>query len=301
LWLAYYQAAVTGDPFVAPYSAWRQTYSRFESLAWETPVKDYKPVNEAYARFVYWAQENHELYDSPLKRLARMGFQVVAFFWGPMLACFLVLAASWLWKDLGIRLLALAVGLAVLAEVLLVDLWTFSHYLAPLTVALSILGVQAIRIVVAGGRARLGGPRPGFVVLLLGLPAVLLAMNAAGLLLRNTDRLWTTPSYDTGWCCFTTVSERSRVEQALNAREGRHLVFVRHPPEGHWGAEWVYNGASIDDGKIVWAREVSPEADCALRRYYSGRQAWVTYVHESPARLTLFPDASCAISDAAAK
>jgi hypothetical protein len=301
LWLGYYQAAVTGDPFVAPYSAWRQTYSRFESLAWETPVKDYKPVNEAYARFVYWAQENHELYDSPLKRLARMGFQVVAFFWGPMLACFLVLAASWLWKDLGIRLLALAVGLAVLAEVLLVDLWTFSHYLAPLTVALSILGVQAIRIVVAGGRARLGGPRPGFVVLLLGLPVVLLAMNAAGLLLRNTDRLWTTPSYDTGWCCFTTVSERSRVEQALNAREGRHLVFVRHPPEGHWGAEWVYNGASIDDGKIVWAREVSPEADCALRRYYSGRQAWVTYVHESPARLTLFPDASCAISDAAAK
>jgi hypothetical protein len=78
-------------------------------------------------------------------------------------------------------------------------------------------------------------------------------------------------------------------------------VFVRHPPEGHWGAEWVYNGASIDDGKIVWAREVSPEADCALRRYYSGRQVWVTYVHESPARLTLFPDASCAISDAAAK
>jgi hypothetical protein len=300
LWLGYYQAAVTGDPFVAPYSAWRQTYSRFETLAWETPVQNYKPVNEAYARFVYWAQENHELYDSPLKRLARLGFQVMAFFWGPMLACFLILAAPWLWKDPGIRLLALAVGLAVLAEVLLVDLWTFSHYLAPLTVALSMLGVQAIRIVVAGARGRFGGARPGSVLLLLGLPVVLLAMNAAGLILRNTDRLWTTPTYDSGWCCFATASERSRVEQTLKDREGLHVVFVRHPPEGYWGAEWVYNGASIDSGKIVWAREVSPEADCALRRYYSGRQVWLTYVHESPARLTPFPDPACAVSETAA-
>jgi hypothetical protein len=196
--------------------------------------------------------------------------------------------------------LALAVGLMVLAEVLLVDLWTFSHYLAPLTVALSILGVQAIRIVVAAARGRFGGPRPSSVSVLLGLPVVLLALNAAGLMLRNNDRLWTTPTYDSGWCCFATASERSRVEQALNAREGRHVVFVRHPPEGYWGAEWVYNGASIDDGKIVWAREVSPEADCALRRYYSGRQVWVTYVHEKPARLTPFPDPSCVVSEAAA-
>jgi hypothetical protein len=300
LWLGYYQAAVTGDPFVAPYTAWRQTYSRFESFVWETPVKNYKPVNEAYARFVHWAQESHELYRSPLTRLARMGQQVIAFFWGPMLTLFLALAAPWLWRDLRIRLLALAVLLVVLAEALLVDLWTFSHYLAPLTVALTILGVQAIRIVVAAARRQFGGPRPGFVLLLLGLPVVLLGLNLAGVFLRNTDRLWTTPTFDTGWCCFPPRSERAAVEQALDARQGRHLVFVRHPPEGYWGVEWVYNGASIDDGKIVWAREVSPQADCALRRYYSDRQVWVTYVHEQPARLTPFPDPACEASGAGA-
>jgi hypothetical protein len=296
LWLGYYQAAVTGNPFEPPYAVWRRTYSRFESFVWETPVKNYKPVNEAYARFLYWAQESHEQYRSPLTRLAGIGRQLIAFFWGPMLALFLVLAAPWLWRDLRIRLLALAVLLAVLAEALLVDLWTFSHYFAPLTVALTILGVQAIRIVAAGARRKLGGPRPGFVFLLPGLPVVLLGMNLIGLYLRATDRLWTTPSYDTGWCCFSMRTERARVEQSLNAREGRHLVFVRHPPQGYWGAEWVYNGASIDDGKIVWAREVSPEADCALRRYYSDRQVWVTYVHEHPASVTPFPDPACAAS-----
>jgi len=300
LWLAYYQAAVTGDPFVAPYSAWRQTYSRFEAFIWETPVENYKPVNEAYARFVYWVQESHEQYSSPLKRLARMMYQCITFFWGPMLALFLVLAAPWLWKDLPIRLLAIAVFLTVLAPAALVDLWSFSHYMAPLTAPLTILGVQAIRVVVAGARGRVGGPRPGFVFLLLGLPAVLLGLNLAGVFLRNTDRLWTTPAYDTGWCCYGLRSERARVEQALNGREGRHLVFVRHPPEGYWGAEWVYNGASIDDGKIVWAREVSPEADCALRRYYRDRHVWVSYVHEQPARATPFPDTACEAFDTGA-
>jgi hypothetical protein len=293
LWLGYYQAAVTGDPFVAPYTAWRQTYSRYESFIWETPVKDYKPANEGYARFVYWAQQSHEQYRSAWTRLGRMTHHLVAFFWGPLLTLFLVLAAPWLWRDLSIRLLSFAVIFSLLAEAFLVDLWTFSHYLAPLTVALAILGVQAIRIVVAAGRKRFGGPRPGFVLLLLGLPIVLAGLNVAGLLLRNTDRLWTTPTYDTGWCCFGPRSERARVEEFLEGREGRHLVFVRHPREGFWGVEWVYNGASIDDGKIVWAREVSEGSDCALRRYYKGRQVWVTYVDEQPARAMPFPDLLC--------
>jgi hypothetical protein len=193
------------------------------------------------------------------------------------------------------RLLLVAIALSVLTIVLIVDLWTFSHYFGPLTVALTIAGVQALRIVVAAARRRFGGPRPGYVMLLLGLPALLLALNLLGLFLRNTDRLWTTPTYFTGWCCFSFPSERARVEQSLNAREGRHLVFVRHPAEGFWGAEWVYNGASIDSGKIVWAREVSPGADCALRRYYSDRQVWLTYVHERPAQATPFPAPGCKI------
>jgi hypothetical protein len=298
-WLAYYQAAVTGDPLVAPYSAWRKTYSRYEAFLWETPVRHYTPVNEGYARFVYWAQESHEQYASAFSRLARMGYQLVAFFWGPMLALFLTLAAPWLGRNPRVRLLALAVVLTVLAEAVLVDLWTFSHYLSPLTVALAILGTQAIRIVIAGARRRLGGPRPGFLYLLLGLPVILAGLNLGGLFLRNTDRLWTTPTYDTGWCCYGPPSERARVEEELTALDGRHLVFVRHPPEGYWGAEWVYNRASIDDAKIVWAREVSPEADCALRRYYRGRQVWLAYVHEQPAHATPFPDPGCDTAGAA--
>lgn len=292
-WLGFFQAAVTGNPLKAPYMAWRDHYSRFEAFIWETPVPDYKPVNEGYARFVNWVVDSHEEFNSPIRRWARMGGQFVTFFWGPMLTLFLGLTIPWIFRDRSIRLLLLAIVFTVVAMVVIVDLWTFSHYLAPLTAALSIVGVQAIRIFVAAFRRRFGGPRPGYVFLFLGLPAILLAMNIAGLLLRNTGRIWTTPTYDTGWCCYGFRSERARVEAELNSRDGRHLVFVRHPAEGFWGAEWVYNGASIDDGKIVWAREVSPEADCALRRYYSDRQVWVTYVHERPAHATPFPDPKC--------
>jgi hypothetical protein len=211
-----------------------------------------------------------------------------------MLTLFLVLGAPWMFRDVRIRLLLLALVLTVVAMIVLVDLWTFSHYFAPFTVALTIAGVQAVRIAVASRRRRFGGPRPGFVFLLLGLPALLLALNLVGLFLRNTGRIWTTPSYFTGWCCYSFPSERARVERDLSKLPGRHLVFVRHPEEGYWGAEWVYNGASIDDAKIVWAREVSPESDCALRSYYGDRQVWLTYVHEQPGRAAPFPDPSCA-------
>jgi hypothetical protein len=283
LWLGYYQAAVTGDPLVAPYTAWRQSYSRYEAFIWETPVENYHPVNEGYARFAHWAQESHKDYASPFSRMARMAQQLVAFFWGPMLAMFLVLSAPWLCRNLRICLLGLAVLLALIAEAVLVDLWTFSHYLSPWTVALAILGVQGVRIAVAGAHRRFGGPRPSFPILLLGMPVVLAGLNLAGVFLRNTDRLWTTPTYDTGWCCYGPRGERARVEETLNAREGRHLVFVRHPSEGYWGAEWVYNRASIDDAKVVWAREVSPEADCDLRRYYPNpRFGLLTYTSARP-------------------
>jgi hypothetical protein len=294
VWLGVFQAAVTGNPFKAPYAAWRDSYSRFESFIWETPVEDYRPVNEGYARFVNWVIESHEEYSSPFNRAARMGGQFISFYWGPMLALFMALGA-WKFRYLQIRLLLLSVALTTLAILVIVDLWTFSHYFAPLTAALMIVGVQAIRVVMASARRRFGGPRPGYVFLLLGLPALLVALNLVGLFLRNTGRIWTTPYYSTGWCCYTFPSERARVERELDAQPGRHLVFVRHPAEGYWGAEWVYNGASIDGAKIVWAREVSPESDCALRRYYSGRQVWVTYVHEQPAQLTPLPDPGCAV------
>jgi hypothetical protein len=290
-WLAYYQYAVTGDPFTTPYRVWLDTHQSDGLHALATPV------NAGYKRFFEWTSQSVQEYSSLSSRAARMGFIVVSFFWCPILAVFIVASGPWLLTNRRVRLVTLAVLAPLLIWLLGMELWVYSHYLAPLTAAMTILGVQAIRIFVAGVRRRFPRLRLNSNLLLAGLPALLLVLNLVGLFLRNTDRLWTTPSYETGWCCFPALSERARVERILAGREGRHLVFVRNPPEGFAGTEWVYNGASIDDAKIVWAREISPDADCALRGYYPQRQVWVTYVGETPARAVPFPDPSCGTLD----
>jgi hypothetical protein len=287
LWLAYYQYAVTGDPFTSPYRVW---LDRHQSDGHDAQAM---PVNAAYKRFFEWASQSTQEYSSPWRRTARMGLIVFTFYWCPAIAVFVVSGAPWLLTDRRRRLVAVSVFVPLLTWLLTMKIWVYSHYLAPLTAGMAILGVQAIRIFVAGARRRFPQLQPNSTFLIVGLPVLLVGLNFLGLYLRNTGRLWTTPYYDTGWCCVPGTSERERVERILSERDGRHLVFVRNPPAGFAGTEWVYNKSSIDDAKIVWVREVSPTVDCALRAYYAYRQPWVTYVGESPARVEPFPDPSC--------
>ncbi len=287
MWLAYYQYAVTGDPLRTPYQVWNDAHQS-DGVNFRG-----EPINAAYERFVEWSRQSANEYSSVSKRAGRIGFLLLAFYWCPLLGVFVVSSAPWLVADRRVRLIVLAVFATLLIWLIAVKLGAFSHYIAPLTAGFLILGVQGIRIFVAGVRRRFPRYRVSPTLLLAGLPVLLLGVNLLGLYLRSTDRLWTTPFYDTGWCCPPGSSERARVERFLSSQPGRHLIFVRNPAEGMAGTEWVYNEASIDSAKIVWAREVSAEADCALRDYYSDRQVWITYVDEAPARATPFPDPSC--------
>jgi hypothetical protein len=67
---------------------------------------------------------------------------------------------------------------------------------------------------------------------------------------------------------------RAAVDRELRAAGGRHLVVVHYGP-GHWvHDEWVYNEADIDAAPIVWAREMTPEMNNRLERYYADRSVW---------------------------
>jgi hypothetical protein len=68
---------------------------------------------------------------------------------------------------------------------------------------------------------------------------------------------------------------------------GKQLVFVRYYPP-HEFREWVHNAADIDGAQIVWARDLGPEENEKLRRYYPDRAAWLLEPDFRPARLTLY-------------
>jgi len=51
----------------------------------------------------------------------------------------------------------------------------------------------------------------------------------------------------------------------------------------------VYNEADIDGSKVVWARDMSPEENEELIRYFRDRQVWLLEADETPPKLSLYP------------
>ena len=80
---------------------------------------------------------------------------------------------------------------------------------------------------------------------------------------------------------------RLSVNRSLHASGGKQLVFVRYSAQ-HGEVEWVHNAADIDGSKVVWARDLGPEEDSALIRYYPDRTAWFLDADIKPPRLSPF-------------
>ena len=82
---------------------------------------------------------------------------------------------------------------------------------------------------------------------------------------------------------------RAYIAKWLADRPGKQLVIVHYGPYHHPNQEWVYNGADIDNSKVVWAREVSPKSDADLIRCLPGREVWLLRADDSPQRVVPYP------------
>jgi len=89
--------------------------------------------------------------------------------------------------------------------------------------------------------------------------------------------------------------DRARLVRRLARSGERHLLIVRYGPVSRFDVEWpkkpewVYNGADIDSQPVVFAHEVSPDADRALVEYYSDRRLWLFEPETDPPKLTAYP------------
>jgi hypothetical protein len=144
----------------------------------------------------------------------------------------------------------------------LATIWSFPHYVAPLTCVILLLLVQAIRHLRTMKLAR----RP--IGLALSWAAVcLLALDvAASASHRVCDPL--------EWMCAGDPS-RAAIQERLSHTPGKHLIMVRYTEEHNLHDEWVYNGAELDGAKVLWARELDQEQDARLFAYFKDRQVWL--------------------------
>jgi len=81
---------------------------------------------------------------------------------------------------------------------------------------------------------------------------------------------------------------RIAINKELAKAPGKQLVFVHYSPQ-HGPHEWIQNTADIDASRVVWAIDLGPAEDEALRRYYPDRHAWVLEADAHPPKLTAAP------------
>lgn len=93
-------------------------------------------------------------------------------------------------------------------------------------------------------------------------------------------------SHDKWSLALRNPERRVAVNNQLAQAPGRQLVFVRYWPRHIFQDEWVYNAADIDGARVVWARDLGPAENEALRHYYPDRTVWLLEPDARPPRLT---------------
>jgi hypothetical protein len=145
------------------------------------------------------------------------------------------------------------------------------HYLAAVTCLFVLVSVVGLR---QFSRIRIRHAAIGEEVAL-----VLIVLCAAefvgwyGMHLFESPSLYPILRYET-WDSINHENPQRRIEvkRRLAAIDGRLLVFVRYSPHHIYQDEWVWNSADIDGSRVVYARDLGPEEDEKLIRYYPERK-----------------------------
>ena len=260
--LGHYNRRTTGDAFTLTYSKYDEAYAAVPALILLPPY----PAKKYHHRVLadYYSDRPHNFqYHWRREDLAGFAwglavkFHAYSRFFVLYNLGLVFIALPLAWRDPGVRFAAASCGLFALA--LSIETHEFGHYAAPF-VPISIFLFTACLRRLWGMRARRIPVGPILAPVLLSL-AMLEHLSAIDQRLR--------------WREISPLIERPRLIEGLEAKGGRHLVLVRYADDHnvHW--EWVYNGADIDSAPVAWAREMAPELNERLLRYFDDRTPWL--------------------------
>lgn len=257
----YYYRRVTGSPFVMTYEVNRFQYATAPYFIWETPRPEpayHHQVIRDYYRWELREFEKNRTFSGYVSRAADKLTSWWLFYLGPLLTAPL-LALPWVARERKMRLLlltcmAMAAGFAV-------QTWTLPHYFSPATCVLYLILTQCIRHIRVWSPRRLG---EAFVC---AIPVI-----ACGMILLRVTAVLAHAQIEPAWPRGNL--ERAGLLQQLRSSPGKQLVIVAYGPQHNVDREWVYNEATIDEAKVVWARDMGQEANRELLQYFHGRRIW---------------------------
>ena len=256
--LGLYHTAVTGSPWVFPYTIHDNRYATLTPFLFIEPfeVEPYRHevIRAFWADWAFGHWKAQQTLEGFLRAVRHRGEVMWSYFLGPYLSLPL-LALPWALRRRGSRLSLGA--LAAMTVALLIMTYRQAHYAAPITALLVLLIVQCSRQLVL---LRPGGRPVGQSVLTACL--VMLVAYHSGQALRDAvepDR----------WC-----ERRAAMLRRLESESQRQLVIVEYGPDHDFLDEWVYNEADIDGARVVWARDMGREENRDLIEHFAGREVW---------------------------
>jgi hypothetical protein len=288
--LGYYFWRVTGSPFTTPYQLNMRTYG-LVYFPWQK-IAAVPEFHHPFMRMLYRGGAVVGMYNfarqHPIELQLGKALVIWLFYFGPILS---LPWFAWLFirpknkngkalsPDLRLLLLTCLVTCAATALTIYVGQ---PHYAAPLTATFYAATLLVMRDL--SNWQPDGLPSGRFLVRAVPLVCVtLLLLRIAMPALHIAPK----PSWTRTWCSEDAQNlDRARVLSELEQTPGNHLVIVRyHPDHDFILDEWVFNGADIDDSKVLWARDMGPQ-NAELLQYFHERKAWLVEPDYHPARLT---------------
>lgn len=276
--------AVTGSWTTVPEALSQQQYGVPAALTFQADPQPHRALTPQQAAGYRMQSGFHQGTETLGSFLLRLEYRVryYRFFFLPALY---LAALAFLTKLRGYRFAWVAITLAIFALGTNFFPAFQTHYVAAvvcLFILVAVTGLEQIGRLKVRGQP-VGEEAAGLIVLFCFAHFVFwYGMHA----IDTTDFSLAARQYET-WDAINhgNPARRRAVAEELARVPGRILVFVRYLPQHMFQNEWVYNAADIDGARIVWARDLGPEENEKLLRYYPDRLALLLEPDLQPARL----------------
>ena len=295
--LGYYFWRVTGSPLTIPYQLNIRSYGLIY-FPWERikPVAEFhhEVMHEMYRGHVvlglYYVARHSPLRLQSLKILVIWLFYFGVIFTMPFAAWIYSRPPGRIWKSFGpesrfLLLLSLATYLSIMLTIYVGQ----PHYAAPLAATFYAMILLVMRDLWSWKPQ--GRPSGRFLV--RSVPVICLVVflaRSAAPLIHATPRA----SWIRTWCSEDSQNlKRAAMLKQLENSPGNQVVIVRYKPDHDFILdEWVFNLADIDNSKVLWARDMGPQQNRELLRYFSDRHFWIVEPDTKPVTLTVYDEGS---------
>ncbi len=268
---ATHNKSVTGSYATLPYQIHESTYAIAPLFIWQSldEEHDYRHaiIEQYHHGWIMLAYRLHDSLPSMIQLKASITENAFHFFLPlPFALCSVFIFPSF-WQTQEnprqqlFRLGVLLVVLCSWVASMLTAVFVYPHYLAPIAPMLLLVTVWGLRYAAVAYRQSLPSCNVRLLaVAFLVFQAVIFSFQAYGHVTTSTD----------SWPWY-----RAKILTQLETTSEEHLIFVRYDSTHRSHNEWVYNRADIDHAKVVWAREMNPNADQALADYFDHRKIWL--------------------------